>query len=126
MTRAAKHYALQVLGLMAVYTVLLVLSIRLLEQFPGGPWRIPAAVLPAVPLLFVVWSAVRFVSKMDEMQKSVHTEAVTFSFLTTAVVALTYGFLENAGLPRVSVLYVPVLMCFLWGIGAGIAHRKYR
>lgn len=126
MKREAKRYTIQVISLMATYSVLLLLSIWLLKKIPTSGWRIPVAVLPVIPLLFVVWSVIHFVHTMDELQKSIHLEAVTFSFLVTAVVALTYGFLENAGLPQIPVLYVPVLMCCLWGIGAGIASRKYR
>lgn len=126
MTRAAKKYTIQVLGFMSAYCVLLLLSIWLLQTGVTGALRIPIAILPVIPLLFVVWSVITFVRTMDELQRSIHTEAVTLSFLLTAVITLTYAFLENAGLPKVSVLFVPVLMCFLWGIGASIAGRKYR
>ncbi len=126
MKREATRYTIQVFGLMAMYSVLLLLSLWLLKKIPTNGWRIPVAVLPVIPLLFVVWSVIHFIRTMDELQKSIHQEALTFSSLVTAVVTMTYGFLENAGLPQISVLYVPVLMCGLWGIGAGIASRKYR
>lgn len=126
MKREAMRYTVQVFGLMATYSVLLLLSMWLLKKIPPNGWRIPVAVLPVIPLLFVVWSVIHFIRTTDELQKSIHQEAVTFSSLVTAVVTMTYGFLENAGLPQISVLYVPVLMCCLWGIGAGIASRKYR
>lgn len=126
MNQGVKRYTFEVIALMVTYTILLFLSIWVLQKIATSPWRIPVAVLPAVPLLFVVWSAIRFIRKMDELQKTIHLEAVTFSFLVTTVVTLTYGFLENAGLPHVSVLYVPIFMCVLWGVGAGIASWKYR
>ncbi len=126
MKQEVKRYAVRIFGFMAIYSILLFLSIWLLGRIPLSPWRIPVAVLPAIPLLFVVWSVIHFIRKMDELQKTIHLEAVTFSFLVTMVVAFTYGFLENAGLPPISVLYVPVCMCVLWGIGAGIASRRYR
>jgi hypothetical protein len=126
MKQGAKRYTVQVIGLMAMYTIVLFVSMWLLPKIPLSPWRIPVALLPAVPLIFVVWSAIHFIRKMDELQKFIHLEAVTFSFLVTTVVTLTYGFLENAGLPQVSVLYVPILMCVLWGVGAGFASWKYR
>jgi hypothetical protein len=124
--REVKRYTIQLLGLMATYAVLLVLSIWLLEKIPTSGWRLPIAALPVVPLLFVVWSIIHFIRTMDEMQKTIHLEALTFSFLVTVVVALTYGFLENAGLPKIPLFYVPVLMCGLWGIGAGVFTRKYK
>jgi hypothetical protein len=126
MSPAAKRYIIQVISLMTAYVVMLFLSIWLLGRVSSIGWRIPIAVLPVVPLLFVVWAVIQFVRSMDELQKAIHFEAVTFSFLMTAVVTLTYGFLENAGFQRISVMYVPVLMCILWGVGSGLASRRYR
>lgn len=126
MTPAAKRYTIQLLGLMATYTVLLFFSILELKRIPTSGLRVLVAVLPAVPLLLVVWAVIHFVRTLDELQKAIHQEAVTFALLATAALTLTYGFLENAGLPTISVVYVPVLMCFLWGIGTAVASRKYR
>lgn len=124
--RSAKIYTVQVTGLMAVYCVLLLLSVWLLGKFSDTPWRIPLAILPAIPLLFVVWAVIRFVRTVDEFQKSIHLEAMAFSFLSTVVITLTYGFLENAGLPHFPLVGVPVLMCCLWGVGAALSTVKYR
>ncbi|SFU54325.1 hypothetical protein [Alicyclobacillus macrosporangiidus] len=126
MKGSAKRYVIQVSVSMAVYIVSLLLSIWLLQTYPHGGWRLPIAVLPVLPLCVVVWAAIQFVSGLDELQRSIHLQAVTFSFLVTVVLTLTYGFLEQAGLPHIPVLYVPLLMCALWGIGAGVASRKYR
>ncbi|QSO52079.1 hypothetical protein JZ785_25570 [Alicyclobacillus curvatus] len=126
MKEGIRRYTLRVIGLMVMYTILLFVSIWVLPKISITPWRVPIAVLPAVPLLFVVWSAIQFIRTLDELQKTIHVEATTFSFLLTAVLTLTYGFLENAGLPQIPILYVPLVMCVLWGVGAGIASRKYR
>lgn len=126
MKEGIRRYTLRVIGLMVMYTILLFVSIWVLPKISITPWRVPIAVLPAVPLLFVVWSAIQFIRTLDELQKTIHVEAITFSFLLTAVLTLTYGFLENAGLPQIPILYVPLVMCVLWGVGAGIASRKYR
>ena len=42
------------------------------------------------------------------------------------MLTFAYGFLENAGLPKLSYVYVLPLMITLWGIGGAIATRRYR
>ncbi|MBX5436721.1 MAG: hypothetical protein IRZ33_05825 [Alicyclobacillaceae bacterium] len=121
-----RRYVVQVISLMVMYAGLLLLSIWLLGKHPAVFWSYPIAMLPAIPLCLVVWSVIQFIRTMDELQRSIHLEAVTFSFLVTIVVSLTYGFMENAGLPRIPLMCVPVFMCFLWGIGAGLVSRRYR
>jgi hypothetical protein len=42
------------------------------------------------------------------------------------MLTFAYGFLENAGFPQLSYVFVFPLMIFLWGVGGIIATRRYQ
>ena len=42
------------------------------------------------------------------------------------LIPFAYGFLENAGFPQLSYIWVFPVMIALWGIGGAIALRRYR
>ena len=84
------------------------------------------AVLPVFPSALAMWAAIRFFRGLDELQRRIHFEGVTFAFLGTCLISLAYGFLQNAGLPHADVIWVPPLLIILWGLGLGIASRRYQ
>ena len=79
-----------------------------------------------VPLLFVPVAVVQFLREQDELQRKMQVEALAIGFTASAVITLTYGFLENAGVPRLSWVWVWPVMAFFWCIGLVVAHRRYR
>jgi hypothetical protein len=126
MNAPMKRYLLEFGGSMAGYTVLVPVSIWLLRRCPPGPWRYPLAVLPVIPAIFAMWAVIRGVRSLDELQRRIQFEAIIFSFLATCLLTLTWGFLQNAGLPQVDVLWVAPLLIVLWGLGLCLAHGKYQ
>lgn len=111
---------------MAAYVVILFASIYFLKAHMDSPWRFPVAVLPMLPLIYVARANVRWLGSLDELQKRIQYTALSVTVLATALIVLTYGFLENAGLPNVNVMWVWPLMGFIWGISAMFASRYYR
>jgi hypothetical protein len=122
----ARRYIAGVLGAITLYTVVLVISIRWLHHNPAAPWKYAIAVLPVFPVLWIPVAAVRFFREMDELQKQIQLEGLAFGFTSAAVLTLTYGFLQNAGLPEVSWVWVWPVMAICWMIGLAAAHRRYR
>ncbi len=51
---------------------------------------------------------------------------MAFAFVGTAFVVITYGFLEAAGFPVLSIWWVWVVMALLWLVGRGIGALRYR
>ncbi|MGH9647789.1 MAG: hypothetical protein ACRD4E_13340 [Bryobacteraceae bacterium] len=121
-----KRYLLEFGGSMAGYTVLVPVSIWLLRRFLAVPWRYPIAMLPVIPAAFAMWAVIRGFRNLDELQRRIHFEAVVFSFLATCLPTLTWGFLQDAGLPQIDVLWVAPLLIVLWGLGLCIAHGRYQ
>jgi hypothetical protein len=117
---------LDVLLPMAVYAAILIPSCRFLKAHPDSPWRVPVAVAPVLPIAFIVMNAVRRVRQMDELAQRKYLEAGAFAYPAMAVLSITYGFLQNAGLPAVNWMYVGVAMFLLFGLGQMLAWHRYR
>jgi hypothetical protein len=126
MNASIKRYCKEFGGAMIGYTALVPVSIWLLRGREYSPWRYPIAILPVIPAIFVMWAVIRAVRSLDELQRRIQFEAIIFSFLATCLLTLTWGFLQNAGLPHADVLWVAPLLITLWGVGLGIAHSRYQ
>jgi hypothetical protein len=122
----AKRYLREFGSSMAAYTVMVPVSIWLLKEHEHSPARFLFAVLPVIPSAFAMWAAIRFFRGLDELQRRIHFEAITFAFLAACLISLTWGFLQNAGLPHADVIWVTPLLIMLWGLGLGIATRRYQ
>ena len=81
---ALRRYLVELLGALLAYSLVLVTSIWLLKSNPEAAWRIPVALAPMVPAVFVMASVLRFVRRMDELQQRMQLEALAFSFGGTA------------------------------------------
>lgn len=124
---ASKVYTREFFLAMAAYVIVLPLSIVLIIDSPAAAWwRIPLALVPVIPVLFAVRAFLRFFHRMDELQRRIQLEAFAFSFAVTGIVTFSYGLLVYVGFPAISWVYIFPLMVALWGIGGGIATRKYR
>lgn len=126
MNVAARVYIVQFLSAMGAYVALLLLSVYLLQNNPDAPWRGVVAALPAIPACLGLLAFVRYLGRMDELQRRIQLEAIAFATGATAIITFTWGLLENAGFPHLSVIWVLPLLAILWGIGTGVAARRYR
>lgn len=122
----SRRYVVQFVTAMAAYAVVLVVSILLINANPDAWWRYLVAVTPVVPVVVAVMAVVRRVRTFDELQQRIHLEALAFAFSCTAILTLSYGFLEGVGLPHLNWTLVTPLMAALWVIGLVMAHRRYR
>ena len=74
------------------------------------------AVLPLVVL--TVWAIARQFRRIDEFMRLRTLEALALGAAVTAALSLTYGFLESAGFPKLSMFWVWPVMGFVWGLAA--------
>ena len=121
-----KRYLKEFIPAMAVYSVITPVSVWLLKHHEHSALRYVLAVLPVIPSAFAMWAAIRFFRGLDELQRRIQFEGMAFSFLATCLIALTWGFLQNAGLPHADVIWVAPGLVFLWGVGRCIAARRYQ
>ena len=128
MRKGSLRVILEVGAAMVAYSVVLVLvmSLRFLRENPDSPWLIPVAVAPVIPIVFIMLAVIRFVRRMDELQRRIHLEAVIISFLAAMMFCITYGFLENVGFPPFNTMFVGVGMAMFYAITRLLVQWKYR
>ena len=112
--------------LMLLYIVTLVAVVAFVRWMPHSPWRVPLALLPAVPVFFGLYALIDILQGIDELQKRIHLQAIGFAAGALVCTSATYGFLELlAGFPTLSWIWIiPLLACF-WGIGLMLATKRY-
>ncbi len=110
---------------MAAYVVVLLGSELLLKGGGSAGWRYPVALLPVLPLGLAMAAYIRFLQRSDELQRRIQLDALAYSFGASALITISYGFLEQVGLPHVSWVFVAPLMILLWGAGNVLASRRY-
>jgi len=120
-----KRYLREFLPAMMAYAILVIVSVWLIKHRVYPPLRIVFALLPVIPALLAMWAAIRYFRGLDELQRRIQFEGLAFSFVATCVIALTWGLMQNAGLPHLDVIWIAPLLIFLWGLGACVAKRRY-
>lgn len=123
---ASSRYFRSFTAAMVAYAVLLFISIPLIGALTDSPLRFAAALLPVVPVLFALRAFLNFLRMSDEMIRSIHFEAFGFSLALTGIVTFSLGFLENAGFPRISLVWVFPMLIVFWGVGRWLASRRYK
>lgn len=122
----AKRYLKEFGGSMAAYAVTVPFSVWLLKGHEHSSLRFPFAILPLIPSVFAMWAAIRLFRGLDELQRRIQFEGMAFSFLGTCLFSLTWGFLQNAGLPHADVIWITPLLIMLWGVGLAFSARRYQ
>jgi ABC-type cobalamin transport system permease subunit len=125
-TPAARRYTLGILAASALYAIALLISVYLLKRNPSAPQKYLIAILPVLPALWIPAVVLRFFRELDELQRRIQLEGLAFGFTATAVLTLSYGFLQNAGLPQINWVWVWPVMGVCWAVGLGLARWRYR
>ncbi|WP_029012440.1 hypothetical protein [Niveispirillum irakense] len=123
----ARRYVIELSSTILAYALMLVGVNKAMQWgwVPDG-MQIPVALLPMLPCLLVVWVIMRHIRRLDELQRRMQFEGLAFGFAMTALLTFSYGFLENKGLPRLSMHVVWPVMSFFWVTGYVLACRRYR
>ncbi len=111
---AMRRYHWELAGALLLYTAVLFGSIKLAEPMDPGPTRTALLISPAIPIAIAVWVIVRGFRRMDEFIRLRTLENIGISFAVTAGWTLTYGFLEGAGFPRLTMFWVWPVMGAIW------------
>ncbi|GAB2841711.1 hypothetical protein GCM10027277_05900 [Pseudoduganella ginsengisoli] len=112
--RIARRYMLELGGSIALYIALMAVSALSAEGMQAGALKTALAVLPMAGFLLMIWAIARQVQRMDEYVRRQVLETIAISAAVTAGATFTYGFLESAGYPRLSMFTV-------WGVMGGSA-----
>ncbi len=112
---------------LVVYGILLAISRLLLRDvaLADSLWRFPVALLPLPGGGYIVYLEVRRYQQQDEYWQRVHLTAFPIAFFGSALVAFTFGFLENAGIAEQSGFIYFLVMITLYALGLLIARQRY-
>ena len=122
-TPAGRRYLRRFWPAMSAYMVLLFAAAWMFKHHPPapGPALYALAVLPALPLLVVIWAIGRFlVEETDEYLRARQVEAVLWATGLTLAATTVWGFLEVAGAaPHAPAYEAFVVFCVCLGLVQG-------
>lgn len=104
-----------------LYMALLVGALLLSADMQAGALRTALLLSPMLALALAVRAIVRLVRDTDEFLRKSMLEQLAIAAAGTAGITFTYGFLEMAGFPKLSMFMVWPLMGALW-VAASVAH----
>lgn len=126
MDKISKRYTKEFALSMAAYVVTLIGSVSLLKFMDTGSiFRIPLAIVPIVPVFFVLIAFVRYLNAIDELQQRIQLQAIGFAAGAVSLLTFGYGLLENVGFPPFSIFLVFPVMVMIWGLTSSFLSHRY-
>jgi hypothetical protein len=120
------RYLREMIGSLVLYTLLLVCSIKFGRPMPEGVARTAFLFSPMAGFLAAIWAIARHVNGIDEYQRKFILDTFALGAALTAAITFSYGFLETAGYPKISMFSVWMIMCGCWvlvGCGRALVMR---
>lgn len=100
-------------------------TLRRLE--PAGPWRVAAALLAVPPSAFLIYTFVRWIRGLDELQRKIVGEAVAIAFCVSLVAMVGLEGLQKAGY-NTAIRWEDgwEMMVFLYVAAYAYTNRRYK
>ena len=109
--RFAKIYFRELFAALVLYTLILMLAIRFGRPMAPGVLRTAVLLSPMIGFGAGIWAIVRQVQRADEYIRMRLLENVSLAAAITAGLTFSYGFLETAGYPKLSMFTVWCVLC---------------
>jgi hypothetical protein len=113
---------------MAAYIAIMFLLWPLLPRVHNELLRIALALLPVVPVLFVVRAMVRLVLGSDELEQRIHLIGLAIAATVVSTLSLAGGFLAAADIIKLDgtiLIWVWPTLVVLYAAGRSWASRRY-
>lgn len=114
--RVGGAYLRELGGALLVYTLLLVLTIRYGRPMEPGLLRTVVLLSPMLGFCLGLWAIARHLRRVDEYVRMFLLESFALGAAITAGLSFTYGFLETAGYPKLSMFAVWMVLCGATGL----------
>ena len=111
-----RKYFMELLGALGLYVLTLVGSIYLGKSMETGVARTGLLLSAMLPLGLAIWAIARHFRRVDEFIRLRSLESLSIAAGITAALSFTYGFLESAGYPKLSMFWVWPVMGAAWGL----------
>jgi hypothetical protein len=112
--KVRKAYNTEMVGALALYALMLVLTIRFGRPMDAGVLRTVILSSPMIGFFLAVWAVARQLRRVDEFQRQITLENLALAAAVTAGASFTYGFLETAGFEKLSMFWVWMVMGGSW------------
>ncbi len=123
--KSSRRYRIEIGASTFAYVALLEISIRNLDR-SAGALKVALALLPMLGVVAMSLAFVRFTLRQDEFQRQTIFLCAAIAALACGLVTMSLGFLENAGGPRISLIFVWPLILGTFGIAFPFVRRRYR
>ncbi|WP_158756380.1 hypothetical protein [Dyella sp. S184] len=123
-----KRYQREFWPAMLAYVAIMFLLWPLLPRVHSELLKIALALLPVLPVLFVVRAMVRLVLGSDELEQRIHLIGLAIAATVVSTLSLVGGFLAAAGVIRLDgaiLLWVWPTLVLVYAAGRGWASRRY-
>ena len=114
--RVGKAYFRELGAALLVYAVLLVAAIRWGRPLDPGAVRTLVLLSPMIGFGLGLWAIARHFARVDEYIRRFLLDSLALGAGITAGLTFTYGFLETAGFPRLSMFTVWIVLCGSTGV----------
>ena len=127
---AGRRYLRALWPALVGYSLSLFASIWLIKQgIASVPLRALVAVLPVLPIAWMMHAALRYLREIDELQRRIETESIGVASLLTSLLYFGAGLLQQAKVidigAGVAMIWVFPLLCLIYGIAKMILTRRY-
>ena len=109
-----------------IYLGALVITATWVEDHPESSLKMLVALLPLLPAIWIAFSLVGFMKKLDELEQRIINEAAAFSFMLTFLMLLTLTFWGNAGIDLLDPMFIIMFMVVFLLIGKVLGNRRYK
>jgi hypothetical protein len=123
---SARRYLKELAGTMGVYITILVLALHFGRPMQPGVLRLGVLISPMIGFGLMIWVIVRQFQRMDEFIRRLFLENTAIAAAITAAATFSYGFLETAGYPKLSMFTVWMVMGSAWGMIAIVRSLSNR
>ena len=114
--KIGRIYHRELFGSLAIYTILLVATIKYGRGMPEGLLRTLVLASPMIGFFLATWAIARHLKRIDEYLRQFTLENIAIAAAVTMGLSFTYGFMETAGYPHLSMFSVWMLMGATWGV----------
>ena len=109
--RIAKIYLRELFAALALYTIILMAAVKFGRPMAPGVLRTAVLMSPMVGFAAALWAIVRQIQRADEYVRMRLLENTALGAAVTAGLTFSYGFLETAGYPKLSMFTVWCVLC---------------
>ena len=110
MNAPGRFDARELFAALAIYSGLLTASIYCSHVMDAGWLKLAILLSPMIGFFLMIWAVARQMARMDEYLRKILLENIAIGAAVTAGVTFTYGFLELAGYPHLSMFSVWMIL----------------